>query len=140
LNTLEAGLKTVHVPLGARSYDVVIGRGLLAQAGERILPFLNRPQVVVITDENVAGLHLESLRDGLAAAGISMTSLVLPAGEATKGWPEFERTLDWLLEQRVERNDVVVAFGGGVIGRLCRRRAAPWRAVRASSDVVAGAG
>ncbi len=112
------GLKTVHVPLGARAYDVVIGPGLLTQAGVRIAPFLNRPQVVVITDENVAALHLESLRDGLAAAGISMSSLVLPAGEATKGWPEFERAVAWLLDQKVERNDVVVAFGGGVIGDL----------------------
>ena len=111
-------LEIVHVPLGVRSYDVVIGPGLLAQAGARIAPFLQRPQVVVITDENVASLHLESLRNGLATAGISMTSLVLPAGEATKGWPEFERALAWLLDQQVERNDVVVAFGGGVIGDL----------------------
>ncbi|MCF6231742.1 MAG: 3-dehydroquinate synthase [Rhodobacteraceae bacterium] len=111
-------MNIVHVPLGARAYDVVIGPGLLAQAGARILPFLDRPRVVVVTDRNVGALHLDALRDGLGAAGISMSELVLPAGEATKGWPEFERTLDWLLEQRVERNDVVVAFGGGVIGDL----------------------
>ncbi len=79
---------------------------------------LSRPQVVVITDENVAALHLDALRDGLASAGITMTSLALPAGEATKGWPQFERALDWLLDQQVERNDVVIAFGGGVIGDL----------------------
>jgi 3-dehydroquinate synthase len=110
--------QTVHVPLGTRSYDVQIGPGLLADAGGWIAPFLARRQVVVITDENVAAIHLETLRDGLAAAGIKMQSLVLPAGESTKGWPQFERTLDWLLDQKVERNDMVVAFGGGVIGDL----------------------
>lgn len=110
--------ETVHVSLGARSYDVEIGPGLLASAGARIAPLLTRPQVVVVTDENVADLHLDALRDGLAAGGITMQSLVLPAGEATKGWPQFERTLDWLLDQKVERNDVVIAFGGGVIGDL----------------------
>lgn len=120
-------LETVHVPLGARAYDVVIGPGLLAQAGARIAPLLKRPQVVVITDENVAALHLGALRDGLAAEGIRMQSLALPAGEATKGWPQFERVLDWLLEQKVERNDVVVAFGGGVIGDLAGFAAAVLR-------------
>ena len=110
--------ETVHVPLSTRAYDVKIGPGLLAEAGTRIAPLLRRPQVVVITDENVSALHLVALREGLAAGGITMRSLALPAGEATKGWPQFERTLDWLLEQKVERNDVVVAFGGGVIGDL----------------------
>ena len=110
--------ETVHVPLGSRSYDVEIGPGLLASAGARIAPLLARPRVVVITDENVAELHLEALRDGLAGAGITLESLSLPAGEATKGWPQFERMLDWLLDQKVERNDVVIALGGGVIGDL----------------------
>jgi len=108
----------IHVELGERSYDVVVGPGLLAEAGTRITPLLNRSQVVVITDENVGSLHLGALRDGLATAGITLQSLTLPAGESTKGWPEFERTLDWLLEQKVERNDVVIALGGGVIGDL----------------------
>lgn len=110
--------KTVHVDLGDRSYDVLIGPGLLAQAGERIAPLLNRPRVVVVSDENVAALHLKTLRSGLATAGIEMVALELPPGESTKGWPQFNRTVEWLLEQKVERRDVVVAFGGGVIGDL----------------------
>jgi 3-dehydroquinate synthase len=109
---------TVHVPLGSRSYDVEIGPGLLASAGARIAPLLARPRVVVITDENVADLHLGALRDGLARAGITLQSLRLPAGEATKGWAQFTHMLDWLLDQKVERNDVVIALGGGVIGDL----------------------
>jgi 3-dehydroquinate synthase len=118
---------TVHVALGTRSYDVDIGPGLLAGAGARIAPLLARPKVAVVTDENVAALHLDALRDGLASAGISMTALALPAGEATKGWPQFERTLGWLLDQKVERNDVVIAFGGGVIGDLAGFAAAVLR-------------
>ncbi len=110
--------ETVHVDLGARSYDVIIGPGLIAEAGARIAPLLARKRVTVLTDENVAGLHLEALRAGLASAGIEMTALALPPGEATKSWPQFTRAVEWLLEQKVERRDVVVAFGGGVIGDL----------------------
>lgn len=119
--------RTVHVPLGERAYDVVIGPGLLAQAGERIKPLLKRPQVAVLTDENVAEKHLDALRAGLAAAGVEMTALALPPGEATKGWPQFTRSVEWLLEQKVERGDVVVAFGGGVIGDLAGFAAAVLR-------------
>ena len=111
-------METVHVGLGDRAYDIHIGPGLLARAGELIKPMLKRPQVRVVTDENVAAIHLEGLRAGLAAAGIEMEALVLPAGESTKSWPNFERTVEWLLEEKVERRDLVVAFGGGVIGDL----------------------
>ncbi|KIC11424.1 3-dehydroquinate synthase [Leisingera sp. ANG-M1] len=119
--------RTVHVPLGERAYDVVIGPGLLAQAGARIKPLLKRPQVAVLTDETVAEKHLEALRTGLASAGIGMEALALPPGEATKGWPQFTRSVEWLLEQKVERGDVVVAFGGGVIGDLAGFAAAVLR-------------
>ena len=111
-------IKTVHVPLGDRAYDIHIGQGVLGQAGAYVAPFLARKRVAVVTDETVADLHLATLRDGLAREGIEMVSLILPAGEATKGWPQFTRTVEWLLEQKVERRDVVVALGGGVIGDL----------------------
>jgi len=111
-------METVHVGLGDRAYDIHIGPGLLARAGELIAPMLARPRVCVVTDENVAALHLETLRAGLARAGVDMEALVLPAGESTKSWPQFERTVEWLLAQKVERRDLVVAFGGGVIGDL----------------------
>lgn len=112
------GMDVVPVALGARSYEVRIGPGLLQRAGAEIAPLLRRRQVAVVTDETVAAHHLDALRTALAAEGITMTSLALPPGEATKGWPEFARTVEWLLEQKVERKDVVVAFGGGVIGDL----------------------
>ncbi|SMO45899.1 3-dehydroquinate synthase [Ruegeria faecimaris] len=119
--------QTVHVELGDRSYDVEIGPDLLTQAGQRIAPLLPRPKVAVLTDENVASLHLDALRDGLASAGIEMSALALPAGEATKSWPHFERAVEWLLAEKIERRDVVVAFGGGVIGDLAGFAAAVLR-------------
>ncbi|MFW2544488.1 3-dehydroquinate synthase [Primorskyibacter sp. 2E107] len=108
----------VDVPLPGRAYQVRIGEGLLARAGQEIAPLLHRKRVAIVSDENVAALHLKSLEDALAATGIASVSLVLPAGESTKGWPQFTRTVEWLLEQKVERRDVVVALGGGVIGDL----------------------
>ncbi|PTX54275.1 3-dehydroquinate synthase [Litoreibacter ponti] len=110
--------RNVHVPLGERSYNIDIGAGLLAEAGARIAPMLSRPRVAVITDETVARLHLDSLRAGLAAAGIEMTHMALPAGEATKSWPYLSQSVEWLLDQQIERGDMVIAFGGGVIGDL----------------------
>jgi len=120
-------IETVHVNLGARAYDIRIGEGLIARAGAEIAPLLRRPRVAVISDENVAALHLDALREGLASSGVEMVSLILPAGEATKAWPHFSRSVEWLLEQKVERNDVVVAFGGGVIGDLAGFAAAVLR-------------
>lgn len=111
-------METVHVGLEGRAYDIHIGPGLLARSGALIAPLLRRPRVAIVTDENVAALHLDNLKNGLQSTGIASVSLVLPAGEATKSWPHFTRTVEWLLDQKVERNDVVVAFGGGVIGDL----------------------
>lgn len=111
-------LATVHVPLGGRSYDVRIGQGLIEMAGRELAPFLRRKRVAVLTDDTVSELHLERLRAGLSDAGIDMTALALPAGESTKGWAGLERAVEWLLSQRIERSDVVVALGGGVIGDL----------------------
>ncbi|MCA0870126.1 3-dehydroquinate synthase [Seohaeicola saemankumensis] len=119
--------ETVHVSLGDRSYDVEIGPDLIATAGARIAPLLSRPRVSVLTDETVAGLHLDALRDGLSAAGIEMSSLALPPGETTKRWPQFERAVEWLLAEKVERRDIVVALGGGVIGDLAGFAAAVLR-------------
>lgn len=116
ITAMADGMETVRVDLGARTYDVRIGAGLLARAGAEIAPLLRRPRVAVLTDETVGRLHLDALRAGLP--GVAVSALALPAGEATKGWPEFTRAVEWLLAERVERRDVVVALGGGVIGDL----------------------
>jgi 3-dehydroquinate synthase len=118
-------VQNVHVNLGARAYDVRIGQGLLTRAGAEIAPLLRRPRVAVITDETVSALHLDRLRVGLG--DIAMTALALPAGESTKGWPEFSRAVEWLLSEKVERRDVVIALGGGVIGDLAGFAAAVLR-------------
>ena len=109
---------TVPVPLGDRAYDVRIGQGLLGRAGAEIAPLLSRPRVAIVTDATVAGLHLAALQDALRSAGIASEALVLPAGEGTKSWPHLTACVEWLLEQQVERRDVVLALGGGVIGDL----------------------
>lgn len=111
-------IETVRVHLGARSYDVQIGPGLIDGAGAALAPILARPRVAILTDDTVAAHHLGRLEAGLARAGIAAVSLALPPGEGTKGWPGLTRSVDWLLEAKVERRDVVVAFGGGVIGDL----------------------
>jgi len=100
------------------AYDSEIGPGWIPQAGGLIAALLRRKRWVVVKDETVAGLHLAALQDGLRAGGVDSVALALPPGEGTKAWPQFERTVEWLLEQKIERNDVVVAFGGGVIGDL----------------------
>jgi 3-dehydroquinate synthase len=108
----------VDVNLPGREYQVRIGTGLLADAGQEIGPLLQRDRVVIVSDTNVAAHHLEPLSASLKAAGVDSSALVLPAGEATKDWANLTRTVEWLLAEKVERRDVVIALGGGVIGDL----------------------
>ena len=107
---------TVHVPLGDRAYDVLVGPGLLDEAGSRLSPLLDRPRVFVVTESRVAAAHLDALRAGLGP--IAAEVLTLPPGEGTKDWDSLRRTVEWLLDRRAERGDLVLAFGGGVIGDL----------------------
>lgn len=109
---------TVRVPLGPRSYEVRIGAGLIDAAGDEIAGLLARPRVFVVTEERVAEAHLGALRAGLGAGGVEARALVLPAGEPTKSWDGLRRAVDWLLDEGVARDDLVVAFGGGVVGDL----------------------
>ncbi len=120
-------IDVVPVALGSRSYEVRIGAGLIARAGAEIAPLLPRPRVAVITDDTVAAHHLLALAEAFEAKGIAMSALAIPPGEASKGWEQFARCSEWLLEQKVERRDVVVAFGGGVVGDLVGFAAASLR-------------
>jgi 3-dehydroquinate synthase len=108
----------IDVALGARSYQVRIGQGLVTQAGRQIAPLLRRKKVAVITDDTVAAAHLMTLAKALELEGIAMTAMTVPPGEGSKGWAQLARTTEWLLDQKIERRDVVVAFGGGVVGDL----------------------
>ena len=114
----DHSVDTVAVELGARRYEVRVGAGLLARAGAEIAPLLRRPRVAVLTEETVAALHLPALEAGLAEAGVAMQALRLPPGEGTKSWAHLAQSVEWLLEAQVERGDIVVALGGGVIGDL----------------------
>lgn len=117
----------VPVALGSRSYEVRIGAGLLGRAGLEIAPLLRRKRVAIITDDTVAFHHLMALAEAFENQGIAVTALSIPAGESSKGWEQFARCSEWLLEQKVERRDVVVAFGGGVVGDLVGFAAATLR-------------
>jgi 3-dehydroquinate synthase len=113
-----SSIATVNVPLPGREYAIRIGAGLTARAGAEIGPLLRRPRVAVVTEARVAERHLQALEAGLAAEGIAARALVLPPGEVTKSWDALRQTVEWLLAGKVGRDDLVVAFGGGVIGDL----------------------
>jgi 3-dehydroquinate synthase len=108
----------VHVPLGERAYDIVIGRGLLDHAGTMLAERFPGRRFGIVTDEQVAAAQLPRLIRSLEAAGIDASVITLPAGEATKSMVHLETVVEGLLAARLERGDLVVALGGGVIGDL----------------------
>ena len=108
----------VTVALGARSYDILVGRGLVAEAGARLAPVLRQKRVVVVTDETVAGLHLARLAAALDAAGIRHDAIIVPPGEATKDFAHYAKLCEDILALGVERATAIVALGGGVVGDL----------------------
>jgi 3-dehydroquinate synthase len=109
---------TVRVALGARSYDIVIGRGLLASLGSRVAALKPGAKAAIVTDATVEQLLLAETQSALAAAGIAATHVSVPPGEGSKSIAMFERVCDALIAARIERGDVVVALGGGVVGDL----------------------
>jgi len=108
----------VPVALAERSYDILIGSGLIARAGETIAARFPGRAVAIVTDETVGALHAPALEAGLSAAGIRHHRVTVPAGEATKRFAMLEDVVDQLLGHRLERGDIVLALGGGVVGDL----------------------
>jgi len=108
----------LRLELGDRSYDIVVGQGLIKRAGSLIGPVLARPRVVVMTDENVAPLYLDTLCMSLKLCDIATQSITLPAGEQTKSFAQLETLSEQLLDMKVERTTTLIALGGGVIGDL----------------------
>ena len=100
---------TVNVALGSRSYDVAIGRGLIATLGERIARLRPGCKVAIVTDANVARHHLAAAEAALTGAGIGVSSVKVPAGESSKSFRFFEQVCDALLAAKIERGDIVVA-------------------------------
>ena len=114
----EAAPVTVKVGLGDRTYDILIGPGLLSRAGTEISSRLPGTRAAVVTDDNVAAAHLDTLKAGLATSGIQPAVITMPPGEKTKSFAHLEEVVDGVLAARLERGDVVIALGGGVIGDL----------------------
>jgi shikimate kinase/3-dehydroquinate synthase len=114
----SAAVHEVEVALGARAYKILIGEGLIAGAGEHIARLAPGANCAIVTDSNVAGLHLEALSASLARAGLRSSSIVVPPGESSKSYARFAEVCDGLLAAHIERRDLVVALGGGVIGDL----------------------
>lgn len=107
------------VTLGERTYDILVGPGLLSRAGALIAPVLPAKRVAVVTDATVAPLHLDTLRQGLESAGIEIRAAVtVPSGEASKSIASFAQVLEELLAAGVDRRTTVIALGGGVVGDL----------------------
>jgi 3-dehydroquinate synthase len=113
-----SGVQRLTVALGSRSYDIVIGGGLLAQAGALMAPLLRQKRIVLVSDENVAKLHLPAFVAGCAASGIKAEPVILPPGEATKDFTHFQKLCEIVLGLGIERGTMLVALGGGVVGDL----------------------
>jgi len=109
---------TIGVALGGRSYDILVGDGLIDRAGALALPFMKRRRTVVVADETVARLHGARLGASLERAGIAHGSIAVPPGEANKTLETFAWLVDKLLDTNPERSDAIVALGGGVVGDL----------------------
>ena len=124
---------TVPVALGERSYDIVIGRGLIASLGPRIEALRPVARVFIVTDTNIELNHLDAVEETLAESAIAASQLIVPPGEGSKSFRVFERVCEAIIAARIERGDLVIALGGGVIGDLAGFAAA---AVRRGIDYV----
>jgi shikimate kinase / 3-dehydroquinate synthase len=122
-----AAAAEIRVELGSRSYPILIGPGLIAQAGNHIRRFAEQAGCGIVTDENVARLHLPALQTALDEAAIRHASVVVGAGEKSKSFEIYAEVCNALLAERLERGDVVIALGGGVIGDLAGFSAATVR-------------
>lgn len=110
--------ETVAVTLGERSYDIMIGPGLIKQAGYHISQRFKDARIAVVTDQNVAKIHLDALQHSLSEHGLAMTGIVVEAGEKSKSFDVLQTVVEQILDARLERGDLVLALGGGVIGDL----------------------
>lgn len=110
--------KSVNVDLGERSYEIIIGKGVLKQIAQCVKSVSENARCVIITDKNVNHAHGDALRGLLDADGIENFTLEIEPGEKSKSWAVFQQVVDDILGTKLERNDLVIAFGGGVVGDL----------------------
>ena len=115
---MTAESQRLTVELGPRSYDIVVGPGLIARAGAETRELIRRSPAIVVTDETVGALYLRPLQDSLAAVGIESRAIVLPPGEETKTFARLRGLLEAILDVGPERRSTLIALGGGVIGDI----------------------
>ncbi len=108
----------ISLALPDRSYDILVGPGLIAAAGGYVAPLIRRAPAVIVTDRTVAQYHLEPLRRSFTAAGIANEVIELDPGESTKEFGEFEKLVNRILDYAPERGSTLVALGGGVVGDI----------------------
>ena len=108
----------VHVGLDARSYDIIIGRDLVAEADKYIAPFITGRQVIIISDDMVGPLYADDLQSQLSGSARALHSLQVPAGESSKSLSCYSQLCDEILSLGIDRQTVLIALGGGVIGDL----------------------
>jgi 3-dehydroquinate synthase len=111
-------MAVIPVELAGRSYEVRVESGLLHNVAQHCTPMLRKKRVPIVTDANVAAAWKEAVDASLIGAGYEPRWLIHPAGEATKNWTVLQQTVEWMLQEGVERGDKVLALGGGVIGDL----------------------
>jgi 3-dehydroquinate synthase len=109
---------TVDVALGERAYDIVIGRGLLPSLGRRVAALRPGARTAIVTDRNVASHWLAKTEASLAEAGIASSHIIVEEGEGSKSYAGLAQVSEALIAAKIERNDLVVALGGGVVGDL----------------------
>ncbi len=131
--TLGTDPTVVEVALGARSYDIVIGRGVIDSLGARIAALRPGAKAFIVTDDNVARYVLANAEAALVKAGVAAHRAIVPAGEASKSFAVFEQVCEAIVASRMERGDLIIALGGGVVGDLAGFAAA---AVRRGLDYV----
>ncbi len=110
--------RVVHVDLGTRAYDVLIGGDLIARAGDMVVSRFGKARAAIVTDENVAKQHLATLETSLRTFDRHLGTIIMSPGESTKCFAELGRLSEGLLSLKLERGDLVIALGGGVIGDL----------------------
>lgn len=108
----------VHVPLAERSYDIHIQPQILDEASSYLNQRFEGRNCFTIMDENIVNTQWPRLKAALEKSGFSTSHLILPQGEATKSYPYFQQIVETLLEAKIERQDFVIALGGGVIGDI----------------------
>jgi 3-dehydroquinate synthase len=109
---------TVAVALGERGYDIVIGRDVLPSLGERVAALRPGARTAIVTDRNVAHHWLDRTEASLSAAGIATSRIIVEEGEASKTYDGLAKVSEALIAARIERSDLVIALGGGVVGDL----------------------